>query len=170
MILVYTGDSIEARVAQAGEQGLGFSAQHIRKLAHGLVSARRAAVDGCVARGDGLRIGAAAGIAALRALNSRKELFQLIGNGVRRRWEIATAENQQYRQCHGETGQDQGAGNHYRRAKPVKPKKARDMIPAVMSAIGGPRNGAGTSASSSRSRNPLSNVSTIPNPSAAPAP
>ncbi len=94
MILVYAGDSIEARVAQAGEQGLGFSAQHIRKPTHGLISARRAAVDIGVARGDGLRIGAAAGIAALRALNSRKELLQLIGNGVRRRWEIAAAENQ----------------------------------------------------------------------------
>ena len=56
---------------QACEQRLGFSTQHIRKPTYGLVSPRRAAVDGRVARGDGFRISTAAGIATLRALNSR---------------------------------------------------------------------------------------------------
>ena len=70
-IFVDASDSIEARMAQPCEQGFGFSAQHSRKPAYGFVTPRWAAVDGCVARGDGFRIGTAAGVAALRALDSR---------------------------------------------------------------------------------------------------
>ncbi len=92
-IFVDASDSIEACIAQPGEQGLGFPAQHTRKPAYGFVTPWRAAVDGCVAGGYGLRISTAAGVAALRTLDSRQEFFQPVGAGVRRRREIVTAKN-----------------------------------------------------------------------------
>ena len=114
--------------------------------------------------------GPAARIAALCALDSWQELLELVCHGVGCGWEKSTGENEQNSECYRKSGQNDGAGNHYRRANPLNPKNAMDMMPAVMRAIAGPLNGDGTSASSSRSRKPLSSVNTIPNPSAAPAP
>ena len=57
-----------------------------------------------------------------------------------------------------------------RRAMPEKPMKARDIMPAVIRAIAGPRNGAGTSAASRRSRIAANMMSTSAKPPAAPRP
>ncbi len=69
-IFVYSRDAIEAGMAKIRAHRLGFSAQHTRKLAYRFVSPRRTAIDGCVAGGYGYRVGTAAGVTALRALDS----------------------------------------------------------------------------------------------------
>ena len=151
-------------------QAVRFAAQKPGQPPDGFLAPRWTQVQRRRIGDNRLRVGPAAGVAALRTLDSGQDALDLVDNGIFRGRKVAAAQDQPHGQCNHDTRQDNGTCNHQNRVNPVNPKKASDMIPAVTRVIAEPRNGAGTSSPSRRSRRLLNRTRTMPNPSAAPAP
>lgn len=122
---------------------------------------------------DRLCIRTAARVSALCTLGLRQQPVRLLDEFAlpRRQLECGVAEDESDKQGDGGYCQDGNTHSHAQaRAIPAKPINASDMMPAVMSAIAAPRNGAGMSAASRRSRIDANMTSTSEKPSAAPKP
>ncbi len=124
------------------------------------------------ALGDGLGVGAAAGMAALAALGLRQQGVDLLDDGVAFHFEFlgGVAEHGAEQRRQPEQG---GDGDQYRGhnlINPEKPMNARDISPAVIRPMLGPRKASGTSATAIRSRMAANRISTSEKPRAAPRP
>lgn len=82
--LVDSSDLIEIRLPELRIEGGGVAAEKLGESLNGSVSTGRTAIDGSCAVSDGLRVGAAPGIAALSTLDTRQNPLDPVRDRIRR--------------------------------------------------------------------------------------
>lgn len=154
-------------------QRLGLDPHQIGNFAHGGLATGYALVD-LIAVGERLGVGFAAGIAALATLGLGQQGIELIDDGVCFHMKLDGGKAQDNPERQRQQGEHQNGKENmdhgYILIRPVKPIKASDIRPAVIMAIDTPRNGAGTSAATRRSRMAANRINTSEKPVAAPKP
>ncbi|KAI3490675.1 hypothetical protein L1887_44837 [Cichorium endivia] len=153
--------------------GLRIDVKQGRNFQHHRFATGGAAVNFFTLNAYRFRVGTAARVAALPALALRQELINFLNNRIVLYRETAGGVTQD-KAKHQPQDADRGDGNpdsiHYNFTRPLKPIKARDIKPAVTSAIALPRKGAGISAAARRSRIDAKRTITNEKPTAAEKP
>lgn len=158
------------------DQWLGISAKKPGQARDRDVTTRRTQVDRSAAVNDGLRVGAATGVTTLRTLSLWQQCVDLVNDLSGIAWHLPRGKTQHEsrgkRDCRDDRNGSQDCRQHrfQSRAMPENPMKARDMMPAVISAIAVPLNGRGISAACRRSRMAAKSTRTRAKPPAAPNP
>ena len=144
--------------------------EQVGEGADGGLAAGRAAIDIGSAVDDRFGVGLAARETALCALGLRQQRVDTLDHRVALAAETDGGEPQQQAEAGSETRDGDDGGQHQPFTRPANPIKPSAIRPAVIKAMAAPWNGAGTSATATRSRTPANMISTRENPSAAPRP